>query len=94
MQPLIASLLMPEGGFFPLSSTQRVMFSSLEFGVRLNNIVDIPNTPEPSVVISSRRLMGREETCVRQQTPFLSGLSFSNESSLLLFNFFVFLMGT
>lgn len=70
---ITAILLMPGGVFFP-HPKKRVPFSSLGFGVQLNNTVDIPNTPKPSTVISFWRLMGREETCVPQQTSFLSGL--------------------
>lgn len=68
-----AILLVPGGGGFPSPPEKNAILIAGVWSV-LANTVDIPNTPEPSAVISSWRMMGREETCVSQQTSFLSGL--------------------
>lgn len=49
--------------FFPSPPKENATLIAGVWSV-LTNTVDIPNTPEPSAVISSWRLMGREETCV------------------------------
>lgn len=56
----IAILLAPGGVFFPSPPKKNATLIAGVWSV-LTNTVDIPNTPEPSAVVSSWRLMGREE---------------------------------